>query len=293
MVEQFKWNSINCADAVEALQSIPSNSVDCVLIDPPYNIGVKFGNFSYKKKIEEYVEWCEKWLSESERILKDNGTMYVYGFSEILAHVSTKVQLPHRWLIWHYTNKSVPSSKFWQRSHESIIVAWKPERIFNLDEVREPYTKTFLKNAAGKKRNATPGRYGKGKETTYTAHEKGALPRDVIKISALAGGAGKKERIGWCYDCETSFFGKNYVEHKEHKHFKHPTQKPLELTKKLLIAACPSEGAKVVIPFSGSGSECYAADSLGMKYLGFDLNQEYVIMSNDFIEKMRGKLERE
>ena len=123
MVEQFKWNSINCADAVEALQSIPSNSVDCVLIDPPYNIGVKFGNFSYKKKIEEYVEWCEKWLSESERILKDNGTMYVYGFSEILAHVSTKVQLPHRWLIWHYTNKSVPSSKFWQRSHESIIVA--------------------------------------------------------------------------------------------------------------------------------------------------------------------------
>jgi len=32
-------------------------------------------------------------------------------------------------------------------------------------------------------------------ETTYTAHERGALPRDVLKVPALAGGAGRKERV--------------------------------------------------------------------------------------------------
>ena len=74
--------------------------------------------------------------------------------------------------------------------------------------------------------------------------------------------------------------------HKEHKTFKHPTQKPFELTRRLLLAACPPEDAKVLIPFAGSGTECYVAQTLGMDYLSFDLNPEYVVMANDFINKM-------
>ena len=201
-----------------------------------------------------------------------------------MAHLSVKISIPHRWLIWHYTNKTTPHAKFWQRSHESIIVAWKgKERIFNLDDVREPYTDTFLKNAAGKKRKSTIGRFG-SKETTYAAHGKGALPRDVIKIAALAGGAGRSERIGWCRDCETSFVGAGIKEHKDHNFFKHPTQKPKELTKKLLLAAC-TKGNSVLIPFSGSGSECAVAKSLNLFYTGFDLNKEYIQMANCFAKK--------
>ena len=41
-------------------------------------------------------------------------------------------------------------------------------------------------------------RYGEGKETVYKAHEGGALPRDVIPISTLAGGAALKERAIFC-----------------------------------------------------------------------------------------------
>ena len=48
----------------------------------------------------------------------------------------------------------------------------------------EQAIKGFLKNAAGKVRKATKGRFSKGdKETVYKAHKNGALPRDVIKIS--------------------------------------------------------------------------------------------------------------
>ena len=88
---------------------------------------------------------------------------------------------PLRWLILHYTNKNVPSLNFWQRSHESIICSWKNKPVFNRDDVREEYTQTFLKNAAGKVRKSTVGRFSNGeKETIYTAHSGGALPRDVI-----------------------------------------------------------------------------------------------------------------
>ena len=84
--------------------------------------------------------------------------MFVYGFSEILALILARVpkHINRRWLVWHYTNKNAASAGFWQRSHESILALWKKEKVFNKDLVREPYTESFLKNAAGKKRAGTP-----------------------------------------------------------------------------------------------------------------------------------------
>ena len=189
--EQKDWNQVHCCDVVEGLSSLEDESVDMVIIDPPYNIGYDFGNNKCRKDIKQYVEWAQLWLRESERILKPTGTMFVYGFSEILAHLSVNINLDHRWLIWHYTNKTVPSSKFWQRTHESIICAWKDkdQRIFNRDDVREPYTENFIKGYKGKKRTrpTSSGRFGQTRETVYTVNDKVALPRDVIKVPTLAG----------------------------------------------------------------------------------------------------------
>lgn len=138
-------NKIYKEDSLLGMKKLDSNSIDIIIIDPPYNIGKDFGNNKTKKEIKEYIEWFIPYLKESERVLKESGTMFIYVFSEILAHISVNVSIEHRWSIWHYTNKTIPSYKFWQRSHESIIMAWKDEkkRIFNLDEVREPYTDKF------------------------------------------------------------------------------------------------------------------------------------------------------
>jgi site-specific DNA-methyltransferase (adenine-specific) len=67
----------------------------------------------------------------------------------------------------------VPSLNFWQRRHEAIITCWKSDKsLFNRDDVREPYTETFLKNSAGKIRTGTFCRFSrKGKETIYNAHK--------------------------------------------------------------------------------------------------------------------------
>ena len=283
-------------DALEGLKKVPDNSVDVVLIDPPYNIGKDFGNSKYKMEMQEYVSWCKQWMDESTRILKDTGTLYIYGFSEILAHLSVNMEIPHRWLIWHYTNKTVPSSRFWQRSHESIIIGWKSDksRIFNRDDVREPYTEAFKKGYSAKegrgprKRPPTKGRFqnknGVEKETIYQVNEKGALPRDVIKVPALAGGAGVKERYFYCQDCQRACSPSEKKEHKGHNIVKHPTQKPLELTRRLLMAAKPPEGGIVVVPFVGSGSELAVAKSLGMTGMGFEINETFIKIANKMLE---------
>jgi site-specific DNA-methyltransferase (adenine-specific) len=197
------------------------------------------------------------------------------------------IDLPKRWLVWHYTNKNSARAKFWQRSHESILVIWKSDRrIFNLDDVREPYTEAFVNNAAGRKRAGTKGRFTrKGQETTYIAHEKGALPRDVIKIPALAGGAGRSERFFLCKTCNALYALSKRQEHTGHEMAEHPTQKPKELCKRLILAAKPSWKGQLVVPFTGTGAEVLTGQELEMKVIGFDINPDYVQMANLLLQK--------
>jgi site-specific DNA-methyltransferase (adenine-specific) len=282
-------NKIILSDCIEGMKQIPDNSIHTIVADPPYNIGKDFGNDSDKQEMGEYFKWSQDWISEGYRTLIDGGSMFIYGFSEILAHIF--VEIPHnkkKWLVWHYTNKTVPSLKDWQRSHESIIHVWKGEKKnFNLDDVREQYTDSFLKNAAGKVRKSTKGRFSSGNvETIYNANENGALPRDVFKIPALAGGAGGAERWFYCSNCGDAFHPKEKLNHETHNTFNHPTQKPFELTRKLLLSSLPKDTKpKVIVPFAGSGSELVVAKSLGCDFVGFELNDDYVTFGNSWLNK--------
>lgn len=259
--EILKTQHIINDDCVKRMKEMKPDSVDIIICDPPYNIGKDFGNDSDKQDMDKYLSWCDEWITECVRILKPKGTLYIYGFSEILAFIRVRININVRWIIWHYTNKVTPSLNNWQRTHESILCCSKEKPHFNRDDVREPYTDTFLKNAAGKVRKATKGRFSTGeKETIYNAHANGALPRDVIKISALAGGAGKKERVN------------------------HPTQKPLELCEKLIKASKNGNDTLLVVPFAGSGSECVAAKKENINFIGFEINTEYVKLCNERLD---------
>jgi len=262
--QTIEKNKIYNEDCIIGMKKLQDQCADIVICDPPYNIGKDFGNDSDKQDMNAYLQWCDEWIEECLRILKPHGTLYIYGFSENLAFIRTRLTCNVRWLIWHYTNKVTPSLNFWQRTHESILCCYKEKPCFNRDDVREPYSDGFLKGAAGKVRKITKGRLSNGtQETVYNAHEGGALPRDVIKVPALAGGAGKKERVD------------------------HPTQKPLQLCDKLLKAALNKNGESlVVVPFVGSGSECVAAKHLGIDYIGFEINPDYVALANDRLQEL-------
>ena len=105
-------NIIHNQDCIEGMKQLPDNYADIILCDPPYNIGKDFGNDSDKQSMEDYLTWCDEWISECIRILKPNGTFYIYGFSEILAFIRVRIPISVRWIIWHYTNKTVPSLNF-------------------------------------------------------------------------------------------------------------------------------------------------------------------------------------
>ena len=285
-IKNFDSKIIN-GDVISMLSYIDKfKEFDVIIADPPYNIGKDFGNNKTKYRIEEYIEWSNKWLDLCFELLANDGLIYIYGFPEILARIAVKYPIDkQRILVWHYTNKTTPSSTFWQRSYESILCLWKRDRPkLEIEQIREPYTELF-KNLNGKKRKGTNGRFGGGKDTAYIVNEKGALPRDVIKIPALAGGAGNTERWFLCRTCDNKVYPPTELnKHVNHNILKHPTQKPMRLTQRLILSKIIGNNGNVLIPFAGSGSECIVAKQLGISYLGIELNPEYVDFANKWLK---------
>ena len=282
-----QWNRVIVGDALAEMRKIAADNLfDVAVVDPPYNIGKDFGNNADRREMPDYLQWTDEVIAEALRLTKPSAPVYVYGQSEILARVAARRPLERqRWLVWHYTNKAVPRLNFWQRSHESILCLWKGARPkIRVDAVRESYTEHY-KKCAGKVRRETFCRYSsKGRRTIYNAHPDGALPRDVLKNPALAGGAGYSERWFLCRTCGGVFAPNELANHREHDVMKHPTQKPDGLTTRLLLSAvAPFAGGRVLIPFAGSGAECAAAKALGADFFAAEINPEYA-------ELARGRL---
>lgn len=237
-------------DMQALFNNIESESIDLIFADPPYNIGK--ADWDTNKSIRDYIIWIEDWLSESHRILKPNGTIYIMGFSENLSHIQVLADEyfdNSRWLIWHYKNKPSMGEDDWVRSHEGILHLRKGKKfVFNMDNIRVPYnkhTRNYPQRTQGES-----SQYGNNdnEKKLWDPHKTGAKPRDVIDIPSLSG---------------------NSKENTEH-----PTQKPEELLRKLILAVT-NEGDVVFDPFGGSGTTYVVCEQLRRLWVGAEINKDY------------------
>ena len=248
-------------DSIAWLRSIESESIDLVFADPPYNI--KKADWDNFESQEAYIAWSLQWITEAARVLKPSGSLYICGFSEILAdlkHPATKYFHSCRWLVWNYRNKA-NLGRDWGRSHESILHFRKsPEFELRLDAVRIPYGNHTLKYPSHPQAETSNFGNGKPRDEEWQPHPLGAKPKDVFEIPTTCNGMGEKTP--------------------------HPTQKPEELIRKLVLAAS-DEGQTVLDPFSGSGTTLVVAEQLNRRWLGCDLNPEYNQWAIQRLEKVR------
>ena len=256
-------NTLYEGDSIKWLQSIENETVDLIFADPPYNI--KKADWDKFESQEKYIEWSIAWISEAARVLKTTGTLFICGFSEILAdlkHPSMKYFQGCKWLIWYYKNKA-NLGKDWGRSHESILHLRKSKKFtMNIDDVRIPYGKHTLKYPSHPQ--AETSQYGNGGKRTdvWTPHPMGAKPKDIIEVPTTCNGMGEKTP--------------------------HPTQKPEELLRKLIMASS-NENDLVIDPFSGSGTAIVVAEQLGRKWAGCDMSPEYNKWAIDRLENVLHK----
>jgi site-specific DNA-methyltransferase (adenine-specific) len=242
---QTELGQLFAEDAIAWMATLPDGSVDLVFADPPYNAGREgWDTFAGD---DEYLQWSAHWLAEAARILKPTGSLYVCGFSEQLADLKVLAARHFhgcRWLIWHYRNKG-NLGRDWGRAHESVIHLRHRGFVLNLDEARVPYNAHTLRYPVHPQ--AETSRYGR-RTYVWRPHPLGAKPRDVLEIPTLTNGMPEKSA--------------------------HPTQKPLELVRRLVAAATPP-GGLVVDPFGGSGTTFVACEALGRRWLGCEISPAY------------------
>lgn len=245
----FKTNmgELYNTDAVEFLRNNETESVDLIFADPPYNI--KKAEWDTFQSQKDYVEWSMIWIKEAYRVLNPEGTLYICGFSEILADI--KWAASHlfkgcKWLVWYYRNKANLGND-WGRSHESILHFRKGKsHIFNTDNVRVPYNAHTLKYPSHPQ--AKSSQFGNGGKYTWTPHPDGAKPKDVFEIPTLTNGSWERTN--------------------------HPTQKPVELVKKCILASS-NPGNLIVDPFGGSGTTYAVSEAFDRKWKGCEISLEY------------------
>jgi site-specific DNA-methyltransferase (adenine-specific) len=245
-------------DSIAWLSSLEPLSVDLIFADPPYNL--KKADWDSFESQQEYINWSLQWIEQAARVLKPKGTLYVCGFSEILADIKSPAMKFFdncRWIIWHYRNKANLGND-WGRSHESILHFRKTKNFTsNIDAIRNPYSEHTLKYPNHPQ--AETSQYGNGKNGNHIwkPNPLGAKPKDVLEIPTTCNGM--------------------------HEKTPHPTQKPEELLRKMILASSNVDDI-VLDPFCGSGTTPVCAEQLHRKWLACDLSSQYLDWAVNRIE---------
>jgi site-specific DNA-methyltransferase (adenine-specific) len=234
-------HSLVHADCLELLPEIPSGSVQLIVCDPPYNIGMAGWD-----AWPDYARWARDWLRESERVLSDSGSLVIFGglqyqaeagsgdlltlMSDMRAHSAMRLV---NLIVWNYPT-GVSAHRFFASRHEEI--AWfakTPRYFFDLDAVREPFD------------GETKARYMKDKRLRAESIEKGKNPGNVWRMTRLNGNS--RERVG------------------------HPTQKPREVVQRLL-RSLSYPGSVILDFFAGSGVTTAVAITEGRHSISGDID---------------------
>ena len=237
------------ADCLEYLKTIPDESVDLVVVDPPYFEIVKDAWDNQWASEEEYLNWCDAWTKECFRIMKPETCFYVWGTTKTDTFLKYKLNtlnetpgaVYQNWIIWAYDWGGRTKKKF-PRKHEDILMYSKGKEFpFYSDDIRVPYK--MAKNVRSGANNNPLGK----------------IPTDVWTKNNHTT---SKEYAGW-----------------------HSTQKPIALLERI-IKAHTKPGDVVVDCFSGAGSTMIACNNLGRDFKGCEFDKEYVDKSLERLEKL-------
>lgn len=130
-------------DCLREMQKLPTESVDLIVTDPPYNLSKDYGNNKDNLKDNEYIEFSRSWLKECKRVLKDDGTIYVCMGVRYISYIYEIMEQEldlkfNSWITWHYT-QGIGKTKGFSPRHDDILMFAKSDKFnFYLDPVRVP-----------------------------------------------------------------------------------------------------------------------------------------------------------
>lgn len=133
---------IHQGDCLEILPQLDRESVDLVVADPPYNIGVDYGGGKKADRRDDYDLWCSKWIGWCYRALKPGGSLWVISGQEHGAEIDIAIQragltMRNR-ITWYETFGVYCHNKFGRCSRPLFYAVKGDGFVFNKDAVLVP-----------------------------------------------------------------------------------------------------------------------------------------------------------
>ena len=246
-------NKIILGECIEIMDSLPSNSIDMVFADPPYNLQLEKELFrpnnSRVEGVSEswdqfdsfssYDKFTKSWLSSVRNILKDDGCLWVIGSYHNIFRIGAILQELGFWIlndvVWR-KNNPMPNfrGRRYTNAHETLIWCSKHKN--------SKYTFNY--------------------EAMKSLNE-GLQMRSDWLIPVCNGA----ERV------------------KKDGKKAHPTQKPEALLHRAILSSS-RVGDVILDPFFGSGTTGVVAKKLARKYIGIEREKNYVEIADKRIREV-------
>jgi site-specific DNA-methyltransferase (adenine-specific) len=232
-------------DFFSAAKYLPKESVDLLIMDPPYNLSKNYhGNLFQEKDKGEYQDWFVSVLDLIKPLLKPTATLYIcsdWKTSILIAPLLEKNFYVRNRITWE-REKGRGAKVNWKNNTEDIWFCTVAEQYtFNVDSVKQ------------KRKVIAPYRHKNGKPKDWNEEDNGnfslTYPSNIWTDISIP---------FWSMPENTD----------------HPTQKPEKLIAKLILASS-NPGDIVFDPFLGSGTTAVVAKKLKRNFTGIELNEEY------------------
>lgn len=244
---------------------LKEKSVDVVVTSPPYNIGVKCNIYNDNVPTEEYLSWLENIGIEIRRVLKDDGSFFL--------NIGNKPTNP-----WKAYDVAQVMRKHFVLQNE---VMWIKSIAISKSDVGDNCSNLLDDIAIGHYQPVNSDRYlNRCHESIYHFTKEG-----IVKMNKLAIGVpyqDKSNKVRWKTATEdrrdrgdTWFTSYDTIQSKSQR--PHPSTFPVRLPEMCIkLHGVNDKNILVIDPFCGIGSTAVACKKLGISFVGFDIDKEYI-----------------
>jgi DNA modification methylase len=253
----MKKNKIFQGDTFDLIQEVESNSVDLIVCDGPY--GVTTNEWDRIANIQQFNLNLIKIFS---RVLKPGGALYLFGKDDCIDFIDYRPYLNlNSKIIWYQPSRLAQGRTNYTNNYDLICYFSKGKaKTFNLDDIRVPQLVELEHRLRCEKvPSVKNGQYGKTK-----FNEDGKNPGDV-----------------WGDIKQLTYKSKELIS----RELLNTIQKPERLIERI-VKASSNEGDLVLDPFAGVGTTLAVCKNLNRNFIGFELNPDYVAITNERLEKI-------
>ena len=315
-------NKIYNQDCMEGLKLLKDNSIDLILTDPPYfRIMIREYNGNMHDwdnqwdTFEDYLSWCKSWFIELKRVLKNNGSLYIFSDDKICAYVQIELDKLFKLensIVWVKPNNM--TIKGWNRFRcyspitERILFYSKESRnskcyaenvkifapIIDYMIEQKKKIKEYFNFKTDEQFNEYVNNITNTKSVVsrhYFTYSQWMLPTKEIwkKLQTINNEVFRKEYEVFRKEYEvrrrvfspkknfTDVWTFNITSSSENTY--HPTQKPIALIRRI-VETSSKEGDLVLDCFVGSGTTAVASKQLNRNFIGFETSKEYCDVAN-------------